>query len=427
MRATKTAHWSVSFGLVSGISFLAWANGVYLGDDGNTLFPVAQHSLLSTVKYYIRPLEYYLLQGANAVGLQVWVAASLALAVFASVLQVKTVERIVGTPFGWPLAPLVAAASPLWFYVLSQVDTISQAICDVTLAGAVYLLFTRVVPPKAERVAAPAALVNLLAAFLLYSKELAVVAAVVLPMITIWIVWRRRQINLVFVASVLLFGVASLGWLYLKMKFPSQRPEAGGHYNLSPSPMTILTNLLSVAAFPSTPLPTAFLSIAKLRTVWSVVALACAGILTLALGRLALRHPNARQVRLLLIILAGSAVPIIYVHSSELYGPMLGGYLIPLLIGAWPGRQTLKVGYCLALLACSYGNAALYYAGPHVSEHGFARVEYSIYDGPNGIYHNGALNKSLCPIRGTDQVAWSCGVLRCLPRDAEAACTTRAP
>jgi hypothetical protein len=403
--------------LLSGLTLLTWQYGAYIGDDRHALFPVAKHSVVFTIEYLLRPIEYFILQLFNQVEFQAWPIASLLLGITTAHIQVRTIERMLGQTLRPALYIAAVVGSPLWFQLLSQVDTISQCVCNLMLAVCLHQLFTGVLPGSDGQASRAGALVNVGACVLLFSKELALAAAVFIPFITAILVWRRRGFRApLYLASLVLVACALIAWVYLKLSFRSFLPESEGHYGFSPSPEKFATNLISLVGFPITPLPTSLLSFKDLAVAWQGAAGASLAILGLTLWKLA-RRPN--QVRgklgLLILLLGGCSAPIVIIHSSELYATLLTSYLVGLMACAWSDRPWLVLAYSLALLGCSYANALIYFHAEDAPWKDIPRVEYSLYEGHDGRHYQGRLQTAFCPIRGTHEVRWACGKLQCLP------------
>ncbi|KGM39383.1 hypothetical protein JY96_03355 [Aquabacterium sp. NJ1] len=414
MQVNHTAARLIPVLLVAGITLMTWQYGGYMGDDKNALAPVARHSLILALQYFLRPFEYGIVQTANLTNLQLWPWASLLMAVSASTLQVKTIEAILQKEFTPAIRIAATAASPLWFQLISQVDTVSQSLCNLTFSAAIYVLLTQVLPDGKTRVTPWAALVNLLCCVLLFSKELAVAAALLTPLVTAIIVYQKRALDRLYIASVLLVAATTPLWLYLKLSFNSLMPGATGHYNTALSASKLGTNLISLAGFPLTPVPTSFLSFATLKPIWMAASLLMISLFFWSVWRLAKQGHNKSNLWLLAILLIGGCAPLIYIHSSELYVSMIGGYLTTLVIGVGLSNVALKLAYASALLACSYINAWIYYKAEFLPKWAAdQRIEYSLYNGPDGRFYRGKLTTPICPILGTDSVSWMDGRVQC--------------
>jgi hypothetical protein len=404
--------------LVAGICAQVLLLGVYTGDDVNTLQPVARHSVALTIFYYIRPIEYLVVQMANELAMPLWLAVSGLCAVGAAWLQVRNAEIVLGTAFTPALRRVIIVGSPLWFYAVSQVDTVSQALCNLVFAGALHCLLHALLEPTRERAARWLVGLNLLAALLLYTKELAITASCILPAIGAWLAWRRRAMNPAVLASGLVFVVALGAWIYLKLAFKSMMPESSGHYNLSPGLGDIARNTVATLAFGVTPLPTSLLSVARVASVWTACGVISTLLLLLALSRLSWRTP---AVRWLAFAVAVSCIPMFYVHASELYASLLAPLFVALVIGQLSPPRVVAFGYCIVLAACSYVNAWVYFHAETLRGLGIERAPYSVYWGPNGIGFEKKAGELACPILKTTSVAWDCGVLVCRGRDGDVA------
>lgn len=415
MKLHRNAVFLLSLLLVSGVSLVVWRHGFYLGDDKHTLFPVARQSFSDAVVFFLRPLEYHLVLLANAVDLRLWLPASLAFGAWAAVMQLLTLESVFGTRLPQPLRVLLVAGSPLWFQLLSQVDTVSQTICNAVFATGVYLLFTRVFPKDTKRPDLYGGLVVCLAGLLLFSKELALAGACTLVLAASALLLWRRQAGRYWLASLLCFAACAGGWVYLKLSYKSLLPSSDGHYNYALSVGKLAINGVTLIGFPLTPLPSSWLSFAGLKFVWMAAAVAFVLLLVVQVARAgAVRN---RAFLALALVLAMTSAPMIIVHSSELYASMLAGYLVGALVFASaPAFPVLARVYLVLLLACSYVNAFTYYRAPDdVPGLGrFERVRYSLYNGPDGLYMDGVARPRHCPLRGTVAVAWECGKVVCV-------------
>jgi hypothetical protein len=406
--------------VVAGICVQVLLLGEYTGDDVNTLLPVARHSVALTIFYYIRPIEYLIVQVANQVAMPLWIAVSGLCAVGAAWIQVRNVEILLGRAFPAALRRAIVAGSPLWFYAVSQVDTVSQSLCNLAFAGALHCLLRVLTEPSRERTDRWLVGLNLLAAVLLYTKELAITASCILPAIGAWLAWRRRRAGAGYLASGLLF-VAALGlWVYLKLTFKSMMPEASGHYNLSPGLGDIARNTIATLAFGVTPLPTSLLSLARLATLWTACGVAATLVLLWAAIRLPWRTPAVRWLACAVVV---GCIPMFYVHASELYASMLAPLFVALVIGQLAPPRVAAFGYCVLLAACSYVNAWVYFHADRLHALGIERTPYSVYWGPNGVAFEKKPGELACPILRTTGVAWDCGVLVCQGRDGDVART----
>src|SRR5690606_31254565 len=319
------------------------------------------------------------------------------------------------------LRVLLVAGSPLWFQLLSQVDTVSQAICNAVFATGVYVLFSRVLPEDAKSPDLHGGLVVCLAGLLLFSKELALAAVCTLVLAASVVLLWRRQAGRYWVGSLLCFAACAAGWLYFKLSYKSLLPSADGHYNYALSVGKLATNAVTLIGFPLTPLPSSWLSFSGLKLVWVGVAIAFVLLLLVQVVRTgAVRD---RGFLTLALILAMSSAPMVIVHSSELYASMLAGYLVgTLVIVSLPAFPKLASVYVLLLLACSYVNAFTFYREPGEVPGlgGLERVRYSLYNGPDGLFMDGVRLPRHCPVKDTVAVTWVCGQLVCVGPQGQA-------
>jgi hypothetical protein len=406
--------------VVAGLCLQVLLLGEYTGDDVNTLLPVARHSVALTIFYYIRPIEYLVVQVANQVAMPLWIAVSGLCAVGAAWIQVRNVEILLERPFAPMLRRAIVAGSPVWFYAVSQVDTVSQSLCNLAFAGALHCLLRALTEPSRDRADRWLVGLNVLAAILLYTKELAITASCILPAIGAWLAWARRRASAGQVASGLLF-VAALGlWVYLKLAFKSMMPEASGHYNLSPGLADIARNTVATLAFGVTPLPTSLLSVARLATIWTACGVAAAMVLLWAVILLPWRVAAVRWLACAVLV---GCIPMFYVHASELYASMLAPLFVALVVGQLALPRVVALGYCVLLAACSYVNAWVYFHADRLHALGVERTPYSVYWGPNGVAFEKKPGELACSILRTTRVTWDCGVLVCRGRDGDVART----
>jgi hypothetical protein len=396
---------------LAGLTWQIWSDSAYTGDDANTLFPVAQHDVVSTLHYYIRPIEYAVVQAANQVWLPGWLVVSVLCAVLAACLQVRNAEIVVRRSFPPVLRAALVAGSPLWFYAISQVDTVSQSLCNLAFAAALHCLLRVLFVPDEPRAGRWLAALNLLSAVLLYTKELSVAASFVLPAAGAWIAWRKGlRRDAAWLASGLVLLVLFVGWIVLKLHFKSQMPEESGHYNLTPGPIDIARNTLATLAFGLTPLPTGLLSLAAFAKVWTLCGVAAAATLAWAAARLPWRDG---AVRWFAFAIVGTCLPMFYVHSSELYVSMLGTLFVSIVVAMLRLRTDVTFAWCAVLLACSYANGFIYFHAAWLQAHGLERTAYSVYWGPNGMGQEKAPGALDCPLGRTVSVSWNCGELLC--------------
>lgn len=407
-------HWIAAFALaclaVSGIcvQILMWA--AYTGDDVNTLAPVGRHSLLATIVYYIRPIEYWLVLAANQVWLPLWTIVSALVCVAAASIHLLTIERLTGRQFASATRWAIVAGSPVWFYAISQVDTVSQSLCNLAFAGALHCLVRVLREPASDDSESWYVALNLSSSLLLFTKELAIGAACVLPAIGLWQYVRHRRPRIGYAASAVLYALCLAGWLALKIAYKSQMPEASGHYNLSPNLVDIARNVVVSLAFGVTPVPSSLLSIARLATLWTACGSLAALVLLWACSRLDWRTATVKWFAFAML---GACSPMFYVHSSELYASMIGTLLVGILVVGCRMSTRVSLLYGTALLACSYINAYLYYHGADLAAAGVERKLYSVYYGPNGQSFPRQEGDLACPVTRTAFVTFEDNALIC--------------
>lgn len=403
--APSRRSWLAGFALaclaVSGICVQIFMWATYTGDDINTLAPVARHSLMATIVYYIRPIEYWLVLAANQVWLPAWQIVSALLCVGGACIHLRTVERLTGRQAGRAVGWVIVACSPVWFYAISQVDTVSQSLCNLFFAASLFALVRVLQSPARDDEERWYVALNLLCTMLLYTKELAIGAACVLPAIGLWHYLRHRRLRPGYAASTVLFALALVGWLVLKVTYRSQMPEASGHYNLSPSLVDIARNVVASLGFGVTPVPSGLLSIAALVKVWVTCGSIGALVAMWACSRLDWR---LAAVRWWAFAMLAACAPMFYVHTSELYASMIGTLLVGLIVVGLRMPRWAALAYGAALLACSYVNAYLYYHGADLVRAGVERSLYSVYYGPNGQSFAKTAGALDCPVARTAAV-----------------------
>jgi len=375
----------------------------YYSDEILSLYPVAVQSLTASLKIWIRPYGYFIILAANKIYLPLWLGVSLFCEVGATILSALACERLFERQLpkaGWWILGL---ANPLLFYLFAQSECVSQALSNVLLAGALLAFISerhglQGQPPPGWRADRLAVFINLMAAALFFTKELAVAAAVVLPAATALIRVKAKRLSPFFLLSLLLPIAAASGWIFLKLNFPSSMfPALEGHYSLKLNPIAWGENFITTLAFPITPLPSSFLAFELLRPLWVVVAL---GSVTLFLGgllRASLRQP---KVALPLLVVAGCCAPMILIKPSEIYSTMIAPFAasIVLLFGVSKASR-LSLVYGLLLYGASLGNAIIYSHGPDFQLFGLKHLQYSIYD----KYYQ---HDPICPIGTTAHIAW---------------------
>jgi hypothetical protein len=103
----------------------------YYSDDVYVLYQVAVHSLAAIPWLVVRPLQYLIVLAANYVYLPLWLGVSLVCAIGTAILSALACERLFGRQLpraGWWV---LGVANPLLFYLVSQPDVVSQALCNL--------------------------------------------------------------------------------------------------------------------------------------------------------------------------------------------------------------------------------------------------------------------------------------------------------
>jgi hypothetical protein len=174
---------------------------------------------------------------------------------------------------------------------------------------------------RADRIAV---CINLMAAALFFTKELAVAAAVFLPAATALIRLKTRRLSRFFLFSLLIPIGAASSWMSIKLQLPLfEGLYAGERYGLKLNPLTWVQNFIITFAFPVTPLPSSFIAFDLLKPLWIVVAL---GSVTLFIGFLLRESLRQPKVFLPLFVVVASCAPMILIHSSELYSTMIAPF-----------------------------------------------------------------------------------------------------
>jgi hypothetical protein len=375
---------------------------VYYSDDVFVLYPAAVHSLTGSVGNPVRPLEYLIVLAANNLYLPIWLGASLLCVVGATILSALACERLFERQLPKAEWWILGLANPLLFYVISQPDVVSQALCDLLFAGIMLAFISELNRLRsqplcgwhADRVAV---VLNLMAAALFFTKETAVAAATVIPTATALMRLKARRFSPIFLFSLLLpIGAAGI-WILLKLKFPYMVPTEGGRYGLKLNPITWGQNFIVTLAFPLTPLPTSFIGFELLRPLWIVVAL---GSVILFIGVLfpeSLRRP---KITLPLLVIVASCAPMILIHSSEYYSTMIAPFAVSfVLLFAVSKMRRLTLAYGVLLYAASLTNGVIYCLGSDFSLLGLQHLDYSIYG-------KGYQFDPICPIGTTAHVGW---------------------
>ena len=376
----------------------------YYSDDVYVLYEVAVHSLTATPWFVVRPLQYLVVLAANYVYLPLWLGASLLCVIGATILSGLACERLFERRLpkaGWWILGL---ANPLLFYLVSQPDIVSQALCNLFFAGALFAFIgefyrLRGQVPHGRRADSAAVVLNIISAVLFFTKETGIAAAIVIPATTILLRFKARRLSPIFLLSILVPIGAACGWIWLRLKFLSLLlpDKEGGRYSLSLSPIAWVKNFIITLALPITPLPSSFLAFELLRSVWTVVALAS----VILFIRFLLRESWCRpETSLPLLVVAASCAPMILIRTDELYPSMIAPLAVSIvLLFSFSKMCRLSLVYGLMLYAASLGNAIIYYLGADFDLLGLQHLDYSIY-GKSYQFD------PICPIGTTAHVGW---------------------
>ena len=376
----------------------------YYSDDVFVLYEVAVHRLTATPWFVVRPLQYLVVLAANSVYLPLWLGASLLCVVGAAILSALACEHLFERRLprsGWWILGL---ANPLLFYLVSQPDIVSQALCNLLFAATLLAFIFefrrfRGQAPYGLRADIAAVFLNLTAAALFFTKETGIAAALIIPAATALVRFKARQLSPLFVTSLLLPIAAACGWIWLRLKFLSLLlpDKVGGRYSLGLNPVMWGKNFIITLALPVTPLPSSFLNFDLLRSVWIIVALASFILFTRLLLRVAWRQP---ETAFPLLVVAASCAPMIVIRTDELYPSMIAPFVVSivLLFGVAKMRW-VSLAYGLLLYAASLGNAVVYSLGADFELVGLRQLDYSIY-GKSYQFD------PICPIGTTAHVGW---------------------
>jgi hypothetical protein len=376
----------------------------YYSDDVYVLYQVAVHSLTAIPWLVVRPLQYLIVLTANYVYLPLWLGVSLVCAIGTAILSALACERLFERQLpraGWWI---LGVANPLLFYLVSQPDVVSQALCNLLFAGALLAFISelqrlRGEPAHGWRADSVAVFLNLMAAALFFTKETGVAAAIVLPAATALLRFKARRLSPIFLVSLILPIGAAIGWVWLRFKFLSLLlPDREGfRYALNLNPITWAKNFIITLAFPITPLPSSFIAFELLRPLWVAVAL---GSVILFLGLLLRESRRQPPIVLPLLVVAASCMPMILVRTDELYPSMIGSFAVSIiLLFDISKMRSLGLGYGLLLYAASFTNGIVYCLGTDFNLLNLQHLEYSIY---REIYQT----DPTCPIATTAHVAW---------------------
>lgn len=356
----------------------------YYSDDVFVLYEVAVHSLTATPWFVVRPLQYLVVLAANYVYLPLWLGASLLCVVGATILSGLACERLFERRLpkaGWWILGL---ANPLLFYLVSQPDIVSQALCNLFFAGTLLAFIDefyrlRRQAPHGRHTDSAAVVLNLISAVLFFTKETGIAAAIIIPAVTALLRFKARRLSPIFLLSILIPIGAACGWIWLRLKFLSLLlpDKEGARYSLSLSPITWAKNFIITLALPITPLPSSFLTFELLRSVWIVVALASA---ILSFGFLLRESWRQPKIAFPLLVVAGSCAPMILIRTDELYPSMIAPFIVStVLLFGFSKMPRLSLVYGLMLYAASLGNAIIYCLGADFNLLGLQHLDYSIY------------------------------------------------
>jgi hypothetical protein len=356
----------------------------YYSDDVYVLYEVAVHSLTATPWFVVRPLQYLVVLAANYVYLPLWLGASLLCVVGAAILSGLACERLFERRLpkaGWWILGL---ANPLLFYLVSQPDIVSQALCNLFFAGALLAFIGEFYQLRGQALRGPradsaAVVLNLISAVLFFTKETGIAAAIIIPAATALLRFKARRVSPIFLLSILIPIGAACGWIWLRLKFLSLLlpDKEGGRYSLSLSPITWTKNFIISLTLPITPLPSSFLAFESLRSVWIMVALASVILFIGFLLREAWRQP---EIGLPLLVVAASCAPMILIRTDELYPSMIAPFAVSIvLLFGFSKMRGLSLVYGLMLYAASLGNAVIYCLGADFNLLGLQHLDYSIY------------------------------------------------
>jgi hypothetical protein len=391
-----------TLGIVLLDTLILWSGVYYYFDDIHVLYPVAVHSLETSFWPTTRPLQYLVVQAANNVYLPLWLGASLLCVVGATVLSGLACERLFERRLprsGWWILGL---ANPLLFYLVSQPDVVSQALCNLLFAGALLAFVIeldrlRGQMPSGWRADRVSVFLNFMAAALFFTKETGVAAAIVLPAATALMRLKARRLSPIFLVSLLLSIVAAGGWFFLKLKYQSILPTHEGRYGLSLNPIIWGKNIVVTFAFPITPLPSSFIGFELLRSLWIIVSL---GSILFFFKLILQKSLNNPRIIFPLIVIFVSCAPMILIRTDELYPTMIGPFVVSVILLFLTSRmRRLSLVYGLLLYVASLGNAIIYSLGADFNLLGLQRLQYSIYG-------KDYQRDPICPILTTAHVAW---------------------
>ena len=376
----------------------------YYSDDVYVLYSVAVHRLTAIPWHVVRPLQYLIVLAANYVYLPLWLGASLLCVVGATILSALACERLFQCQLskaGWWVLGL---ANPLLFYLVTQPDTVSQALCNILFAGALLAFISefhrlRGQAPRSFRAESTAAFLNLMAAALFFTKETGVAAAIVIPAATALMRFKTRRFSPIFLFSLLLPIAAACAFVWLSWKFQSLLVpnEESARYGLQLSPIAWAKNFIITGAYPLTPLPSSLLGFEILRPLWVGVAL---GSVMLFMALLLHRSRRQPTIILPLLVVVLSCAPMILIRTDELYPSMIAPFVLAIVLHFGFSRvRLLSLGYGLLLYMASLANGVIYCLGSDFELLGLQHHDYSIYDKSYQV-------DPICPIATTTHVAW---------------------
>jgi len=390
------------------IDGLILQSGVYYySDDVYVLYSVAVHRLTAIPWHVVRPLQYLIVLAANYVYLPLWLGASLLCVVGATILSALACERLFQCQLskaGWWVLGL---ANPLLFYLVTQPDTVSQALCNILFAGALLAFISefhrlRGQAPRSFRAESTAAFLNVMAAALFFTKETGVAAAIVIPAATALMRFKTRRISPIFLFSLLAPVAAACIFVWLSLKFQSLLvpDEEWARYGLQLSPTTWTKNFIITLAYPVTPLPSSFIGFEILRPLWVGVALGSVMLFMALL--LHLLHGSRRQPTIILplLVVVLSCAPMILIRTDELYPSMIAPFVLAIVLHFGFSRvRSLSLGYGLLLYMASLANGVIYCLGSDFELLDLQHHDYSIYGKSYQV-------DPICPIATTAHVAW---------------------
>jgi hypothetical protein len=376
----------------------------YYSDDVYVLYSVAVHNLTAVPWHVVRPLQYLIVLVANYVYLPLWLGASLLCVIGAAILSGLACERLFERRLGKLEWRILGLANPLLFYLVTQPDTVSQALCNLLFAGSLLAFISefhrlRGQAPRSLRAEGTAAFLSLMAAALFFTKETGVAAAIVIPAATALMRFRRERLSPIFLFSMLLPIAAACGFVWLSFKSHSLLvlDNTGSRYSLQLSPITWAQNAVVTIAYPLTFLPSSFIEFEILRSLWIGVALGSVILFVGLLWRESRRQP---RIVIPLLVVAVSCAPMLLVRTDELYPSMIAPFAVSivLLLGA-PKMRWCSLTYGLLLYGASLVNGIIFCFGSDFHFLGLQRLDYSIYGKSYQV-------DPICPIATTVHVAW---------------------